>query len=248
MNPAMQHEAIQDVLQKDRSTPFDLSRDVLMRLQVLQTGDAVFRVVWSFHHIIMDGWCLPILQQELMALYSGQINQNDPNLPEPGAFRTFVEWLEKQDRNTSREFWRNYLEGYDQLATFPKQAPTQAYDLKTVSMFLDVDTTCALRQLASQNRVTLNVVVQALWAVLLAKTNDVEDVVFGIVVSGRPYEIAGVEHIVGLFINTVPLRVHAPGHRLFSEILTELMNQMASGMKHHFFPLADIQANSPLKQ
>jgi|GEM_PF-266592 len=248
LDPAMQHEAIQNVLQKDRSTPFDLSRDVLMRLQVLQTGDAVFRVVWSFHHIIMDGWCLPILQQELMALYSGQINQNDPNLPVPGAFRTFVEWLEKQDRNTSREFWQNYLEGYDQLATFPKQAPTQAYDLKTVSTFLDVDTTRALRQLASQNRVTLNVVVQALWAVLLAKTNDVEDVVFGIVVSGRPYEIAGVEHIVGLFINTVPLRVHAPSHRLFSEILTELMNQMASGMKHHFFPLADIQANSPLKQ
>ncbi len=246
-----QDDIIQALRVKDRSAPFDLSHDALMRLRVIHTGEDRFRVIWTFHHILMDGWCLPILQKELMALYRAEIHRTDPHLPAPGAFRTFVSWLEKQDRESSRQYWRTYLDGYDRPATFPKQAIgllAQAYDLKTVSMVLDAETTQALHQLAGRNRATLNVVIQALWAVLLAKTNDGEDVVFGMVVSGRPVEIAGVEQMVGLFINTVPLRVQAPRRRLFSEILTDLMLQMASGMKHHYFPLADIHALSALKQ
>ena len=167
----------------------------------------------------------------------------------------YIQWLEQQDRGKARIYWKNYLEGYNEPVEVPRlpvglpgTGTTGEYKLQGVTITLGNPETARLFQLQAKLGVTLNTIVQAAWGILLGKYNGKQDVVFGSVVSGRPADIDGVETMVGLFINTVPVRIRFDETTTMAQLLRHLQESAVEGEPHHYFPLAEIQVESEPKQ
>jgi amino acid adenylation domain-containing protein/non-ribosomal peptide synthase protein (TIGR01720 family) len=237
---------------KDRARSFQLEEEPLMRLAVLRLGEGTFEFVWSFHHILMDGWCSAILMKDFFQLYNAGLRGQIPRLEPQTPYSSYIQWLDRQDRQASAAFWQSYLEGYDEAAGLPGDISVSAagdgYRVMEVSLQLDKSLSDELRQFAASGKVTLNTLVQTVWSIILGRYNNREDVVFGAVVSGRPSSIPGVETMVGLFINTVPVRIRFEGQTGIRDLMAEIQSRALAAESHHYFPLADIQAASPLKQ
>ncbi|MGD2093241.1 MAG: amino acid adenylation domain-containing protein, partial [Candidatus Aminicenantes bacterium] len=243
---------IKEFKEKDRQRSFELSWDVLMRLAVLQTDDTEYEFIWSFYHILMDGWCLGILISDFFEIYNSYLKNRTCQLPAVKPYRTYIEWLEKQDREKSINFWTKYLEDYEEAVFIGTMKSTktagEAYKKETVTFNYDREKTRCLNELAGRNRVTLNTLIQAVWGIILGKYNGREDVVFGAVVSGRPSELEGVESMVGIFINTIPVRIRFEGKIKFNELLKRVQEEAIASEPHHYHQLAEIQSESVLKQ
>ncbi|MBA2582533.1 MAG: non-ribosomal peptide synthase/polyketide synthase [Bacteroidetes bacterium] len=249
-SPEEQKKAISEFCEKDVVKGFNLSEDVLMRLAVLQTADDAWRVVWSHHHILMDGWCVGILLQEFMELYRAKKAGRAARLSKPIPYSTYIKWLEKQDKKSASEYWKEYVAGYEGQTVLPELSKTSksAYQRAQVSLKFDTETTAKLEGLAKKNGVTLNTLLQACWAILLQKYNSSDDVVFGAVVSGRPTEIDGVESMVGLFINTLVVRVACGEDETLSQLLKKMQQQAGASDAHAYFPLAEVQSFTTQRQ
>jgi amino acid adenylation domain-containing protein/non-ribosomal peptide synthase protein (TIGR01720 family) len=243
---------IQEFQKKDRDNAFNLGKDVLMRVAVLQTDDDSYEFIWSFHHILMDGWCMGIIIKEFFDIYNSYLENRGHGLPNVKPYREYIEWLQKRDKKESKDYWKKYLESYDQPAGIPKSkvSNTNEKDYKNTrfSFILEKEIFDALKKLASVNHVTLNIIIQTIWGIILAMYNGKQDVVFGIVVSGRPSEINEVERMVGLFINTVPVRITYEGNLKFTQLLQSVQKKAMESERHHYYPLPEIQAESALKQ
>jgi hypothetical protein len=214
-------EFINNYKVKDRNKKFDLTNDPLLRLSVLRTGIREYVFIWSFHHIIMDGWCISILVNDFLKVYQVLLNNEKTNLPPATPFKNYIEWLSRQDKVTAKNHWRKYLAGYEDgfgLNKFKKHTSGSQYENKDLKFLIDVNTSSCLKQISSQNNVTLNTIIQAVWGILLCKYNNTKDLVFGTVVSGRPADIDDIEHLVGLFINTIPTRIRYNENTLFFEL------------------------------
>ncbi|MCP5108135.1 MAG: amino acid adenylation domain-containing protein, partial [bacterium] len=237
---------------EDRRRSFDLVKDVLMRVSVFRTGKEDYEFTWSHHHILMDGWCNGILIGEFFHIYNSILGGSEYRLPEGTAYRTYIRWLEVQDPDVSKRYWADYLSGYETAAGVPrlKELPTARADYKNkkVTVSLDTDETGRLVRLTAALRVTVNTLVQALWGVVFGRYNGCRDVVFGAVVSGRPAHIEDVERMVGLFINTVPVRIRYGEDTDFASLVKEIQQVAVESETHHYYPLAEIQSHSVLKQ
>ncbi|MCW3466086.1 non-ribosomal peptide synthetase [Chitinophaga nivalis] len=234
--------------ERDRATRFDLAHDTLMRLAVFRTAADAFVLIWSHHHVLMDGWCIGVLVNEFMQLYRGHITGQLPVLPPVQPYAGYISWLEKRDRETTARYWQEYLQGYDTVATLPgnKQAGHQPYEQRASRVTLDKKQTTALQQAAAGYKVTVNTLFSAAWAILLSRYNNTADVVFGLVVSGRPPEIPGIETMVGLFINTIPVRVTLQPGESLPAFLERIQHQALESEQHQYHPLSEIQSFSEL--
>ncbi|MBD0254686.1 MAG: non-ribosomal peptide synthetase, partial [Cytophagales bacterium] len=243
-DPRARLERVEQYKAEDKRRGFDVTRDTLMRLAVFQLEAQVFEVVWSWHHIIMDGWCLGILQAEFVHVYDCLLQGRSPDLPPAPPYRSYIDWLGRQHAGEAQEFWARYLRGYEGVASLPltySALHADGYQLGEYALRLDKHRTAGLNALAARRKVTLNTVLQVLWGLALGRYSGRQDVVFGTVVSGRPAELEGVESTVGLFINTIPVRiVSGPGKR-FSELLGEVKQDLAGSEPYHHVQLADLQ-------
>lgn len=239
---------LQSFKQKDMARGFSLGRDTLNRVAVLMTASGEYEVLWSHHHILLDGWSIGVLHGELIELYRALGEGRPAALPQPIPYASYIKWIESLDANVSLDYWQEYLRDYDEPAGLPQlQAATQQEARKELRFTLDVSLTEGLNALAARRGVTLSTVVQCLWAVVLAKFSGREDVCFAATVSGRPASIKGVESMVGLFINAIPVRVKTLGHVSFSHLLAERHMEFLASEPYQYSSLADIQARSPLK-
>ncbi|MCP5107798.1 MAG: amino acid adenylation domain-containing protein, partial [bacterium] len=197
--------------EQDRGNHFNLSKGPLMRTAMIRLDEEEYDVTWSIHHILMDGWCNRILNTEFFEIYNSYRHKKKPRLLPVTPYRSYIQWLEEQDRQASRDYWSDYLEDFDQAAGIPRfstaAAKTGPKESRNVLFAMDKNRTAALVDLAARNHVTVNTVIQASWSILLGVYNGSRDVVFGAVVSGRPAHIDGIETMVGLFINTIPVRI-----------------------------------------
>lgn len=235
---------------EDRATPFNLAKDPLTRVKVISLADDEAEVIWSHHHIILDGWSAGILQGELLEVYRALKLGRRHDLPEPAPFSGYINWIGRQDQEASRRFWRDYLRGYSQTAglpRFPNRGPAPA-GRGSLNFRLDRKTSESLTTLAARNGVTLNVLLQALWGLLLCRLNGGEEAVFAATVSGRPDALPGIEKMVGIFINAIPVRISLNRGATFSELLKAHQAETLAASRHHWCSLADIQAESFLKQ
>jgi amino acid adenylation domain-containing protein len=243
---------VREYKDNDKNRAFDLSKDILVRVSIFRLEQSEYIFTWSFHHILMDGWCNGIITSEFFQVYTANRENRPDPLPVIKPYRTYIQWLEKQDREESGRYWQNYLDGFEQPTGIPnkkiEKKEKQGYLNKKFSIQLSVEKTRALKQLAARHHVTLNIVNQTAWGILLGKYNGREDVVFGAVVSGRPYELAGVESMVGLFINTIPVRIRCHEKMKFYQLLQKVQAEAVAGEAYHYHPLADIQTRTPLKQ
>ncbi|WP_418027853.1 non-ribosomal peptide synthase/polyketide synthase [Paenibacillus sp. JJ1722] len=244
-----QEQYIEEFTRRDQQRGFDLAKDALMRVSILRTSDDSYHFVWSFHHIIMDGWCLSLVTNEVFGGYTALTEGKPPQLPVVTPYSRYIEWLERQNRQEAAEYWSGYLWGYEETAVLPqaKTGKTQGYEAEYLEFDLGIDLTRALLQLAKQEQVTINTLMQTAWGVLLQKYNRTEDVVFGSVVSGRPADIAGVEQMIGLFINTVPVRIQGGQATAFTELMKQTQRQALASGTYETFPLYEIQAQAEQK-
>ncbi|MDR6224080.1 non-ribosomal peptide synthetase [Desmospora profundinema] len=241
--------AILSYQQEDRRQSFDLQKDSLMRFALFKRGVKEVTVVWSFHHILLDGWSVGNLIRELFAIYS-RIQQNQPlRLEEIKPYQAFIEWLEERDPIDSLSYWREYLAGYEERACLPRKQNRlegqEAY--RECTFAISEEMTQALIQFSKQHHVTLNTTFQALWAVLLQRYANQEDVVFGAVHSGRSAAIDGMEKMVGLFINTVPVRIKSSSGSFAALVRTMQKQALQSEMYGHC-PLYEVQKQSVHKE
>ncbi|HVT15954.1 MAG TPA: non-ribosomal peptide synthase/polyketide synthase [Thermoanaerobaculia bacterium] len=248
--PPALHDALwRDLLAADRARGFDLGRPPLLRLVLARTGAESHRLLWSSHHLLFDGWCFSLLLGEVFTLYAAAAAGREARLPPPPRpFRDYIAWLAGRDEEEAEAHWRRLLRGFTAPTPLPFDRPagdeggSRASDYHERTATLPAPETAALEALAQRLQVTVNTLVQGCWALLLARYAQVSDVVFGTVVSGRPAELPGAESMVGLFINTVPMRVEIPPAEPSSAWLVRLQASQFELREHAWTPLARIQA------
>ncbi|MFD4259397.1 non-ribosomal peptide synthase/polyketide synthase [Streptomyces sp. NPDC058534] len=223
----------------DRERRFDLTRPPLMRFTAIRLSADRVRLVMTNHHILLDGWSMPLLWQELTELY---VSGGDPvSLPRVRPYRDYLAWLDTRDRDAARTAWQESLAGLDESTLLaPDAGPAETATL-SVPFGLDRDATAALSAWARRQGVTMNTVVQGAWALALAQATGRDDVVFGATVSGRPPELPGVESMIGLFINTLPVRARLDHAEPLGNLFRRLQAEQARLLDHQWAGLADIQ-------
>ncbi|MCB2198617.1 amino acid adenylation domain-containing protein [bacterium] len=243
---------VDSVALEQRRRPFDLARDVLLRLHLFRLSGQRWSLLFSFHHILMDGWCFQILFKELRELYTALIEGRSASLPPVEPFGRFVKWLEKLRSEDDLSWWREQLKGIESPTLLPSargdQSEKGSYRLERHTLTLGEDESLALRSLAARNSVTLSNLVRALWALFLRGHGAEEEVVFGTTLAGRSIDLPGIERMIGLFINTVPVPIRVSRGESFSSLLKRVQEQSFEQDQHQYLSLADIQSVSSLKR
>ena len=233
----------QQLMAQERQRGFDLVQAPLMRFHLIRETADRYRLVWHHHHILLDGWCLPILFREMSLVYAALLRQQLPSLPPAQDYGHFIAWLTQQDQNAARHYWQEKLAGFSSPTPIPlsRQGLTEkTLDPKQVRLSLPAVTNQRIHYLARQRRVTTNTLVLTAWAILLGRYSGESDVVFGATTSGRNVPLAGIENRVGLFINTLPLRVKLKGNPV--DLSHTLQNQQQADNQYAYTGLADIQS------
>ncbi|MFI1016710.1 amino acid adenylation domain-containing protein [Streptomyces sp. NPDC020965] len=225
------------VAAEERARPFDLARPPLLRCALVRTGAARSALVLTFHHIVADGWSLPVLHRELLALYGAE----PAALPAPAPYRGHLRRLAGLDQEAARSTWRTALAGLEE----PTRLVTAAGDGAAprpgqIRLELSERTTARLSDRARAHGVTLGTVVQTAWGLLLGRLTGRHDVVFGTTVSGRDGAVDGIESMVGLFINTLPTRFRWTPADPLSALLTRLQDEQALLLDHQQLGLAEL--------
>ncbi|MFP7234280.1 amino acid adenylation domain-containing protein [Bacillus subtilis] len=246
-----QQALIDAFMTKDREKGFDLQKDPLMRLALFDRGNSQYTCVWTHHHIIMDGWCLGIILKEFFSMYDSLKNNSPVRLGNTVPYSRYIEWLGEQDQEETAAYWSEYLKEYGNTASIPriKDRPADGdYKAAQVSFSLAPEMVEKLTEAAKNWGVTLNTLFMSMWGVLLHRYNAADDAVFGSVISGRPSAIDGIESMVGLFINTVPVRIRSAEGMTFSSLVKAVQEDILASEQHGYYPLYEIQNHSPLKQ
>ncbi|MCY8217765.1 amino acid adenylation domain-containing protein, partial [Bacillus haynesii] len=250
-NRTRQHRFIETYLKEDQEKGFDLSSEALMRVCLIRMNDESFRLIWSHHHILLDGWCLGIVLSELFSIYGKIIKGESRRLKEPKPYGDYIKWLEKQDKEEAAAYWKDYLKGYEtrsELPAFNRSATSEEYCGKEKVISFSKKLTTKITRIAKEHHVTINTVLQGIWGIILAKYNNTDEVVFGTVVSGREAPVEGIEEMVGLFIHTIPTRVSFGGARSFKEVLKKTQAESIESNRYSYMNLSEIQELSELKR
>ncbi|MGE6631995.1 non-ribosomal peptide synthetase [Bacillus sp. NPDC077027] len=230
---------------EDQMRGFNLAKDMLMRAVVFQTASSAYRWIWSYHHILLDGWCFGLVVQELFTIYSALLHDKPYTLHPVKPYKEYIQWLEKQDKQASIDFWQRTLAGFEGQDTFKEQRKqTTENELGEVLFSLSTQETKAISTLASQHNSTLSSALQAVWSILLCRYQRTNDVMFGTVVSGRPADLAGVERMIGLFINVIPKRMTLSDQMTFRMLLEQTQSQSLAEEPHQYIPIYDIQSKT----
>ncbi|MFJ8630152.1 non-ribosomal peptide synthase/polyketide synthase [Streptomyces sp. NPDC093568] len=232
-------DAAAELIAAERATRFEVARPPLLRFTLLRLGTAHHRLVLTNHHLLLDGWSLPVLMGDLFALYDA--SGDDSALPRVRPYRDYLKWLENQDRDAARTAWRDTFADLVEPTLVAPDADHTAVAGAEVRASLSQDDTAALAEIARGRGVTLNTVVQTAWAIALSKHLGRDDIVFGTTVSGRPPEIDGVERMVGLFINTLPSRVRLRAAEPLADLVARVQQEQAALTAHQHLGLAEIQ-------
>jgi amino acid adenylation domain-containing protein len=248
MTAAEQREQFETFVLNDRLHRFVLTDAPLMRLALIRTADEDFYFVWSRHHLLMDGWSAALLLKEVFAFYDARCESRPLRLPAPRPYRDYIAWLDEQDDAKAELFWRARLKGFTSATALRLNIPAEnlrqltSYDERQVE--LSEAETALLLARARKHRLTLGTLVQGAWALLLSGYSGQEDIVFGVVVSGRQGGFPGIEAMAGLFINTLPIRLQVRGEMEEGAWLEQLQTHHLELQQYEYSRLAEVQSRS----
>ncbi|MFE7614693.1 amino acid adenylation domain-containing protein [Streptomyces sp. NPDC057496] len=228
-------------LNEDRARRFDLGRAPLLRCTLLRLAARRHRLVVTNHHILLDGWSLPLLVEELFRLYA---NGDDTVQARPVPYKTYLAWIVAQEREPALSRWGREMAGVESATLLVRDGHGHGRPAtlpRTLGFQLSPETTGALEAQARRHGLTLNTLVQCAWGLLLGRLAGRDDVVFGTTVSGRPPQIDGIESMIGFFINTIPVRVRAARGDALLDVCRRLQDSQAELRELHHVGLADIQ-------
>ncbi|WP_416276896.1 amino acid adenylation domain-containing protein [Nocardia sp. alder85J] len=229
------------IQETDYATRFDMSAAPLLRFALIRRAPGSFRLLVTSHHILLDGWSMPLLMLDLLSLYA--VGPRSRRLPRVHSYGEYLTWLVAQDMDAARAAWRSALAGLTEPTPLAPVDPGREISagVGETGFELSVADTTELSRLAARLGVTVNTVVQAAWGLLIGRSTDRDDVVFGATVSGRPPQLPGVETMVGLFLNAIPVRVRLTGTDTLAGLLRRLQSEQAALLDYHYLGLRDIQ-------
>ncbi|HEX8190848.1 MAG TPA: amino acid adenylation domain-containing protein, partial [Pyrinomonadaceae bacterium] len=245
LSPDEQAGRLEQLLGDERRRGFDLARAPLMRALLVRAGDDAHHFAFGYHHILMDGWSMPLLLKDVLALYES--HRRGRGLTAEGArpYRDYIAWLRAQDASRAETYWRATLAGFRNPTPLPVRAaskPVASPSHESRSLSLGEGATAALDAMARRHGLTLSTLVHGAWALLLSRYSGARDVVFGTTVSGRPAALEGVERMIGLFINTLPVRAEVEPDEDLVAWLKELQTRQLELREYEYSPLAQVQS------
>ncbi|MBE9162165.1 non-ribosomal peptide synthetase [Tychonema sp. LEGE 06208] len=239
-----QQEQLETFLKADRAQGFDLTSAPLIRIALAQLETDTFQFILSHHHLVLDGWSLAIVLEEVFAFYQAFCQGEELHLKRPRPYRDYIAWLHQQDLSAAKSFWRQTLKGFAAPTAIARGNIVARNRLESSGeqqVIFSATATAALQSAARQHQLTLNTLVQAAWALLLSRYSGEEDVVFGTVVSGRPPDLMGAESVVGLFVNPLPVRVKIDPQDVILSCLKQLQSQQVEARQYEYSPLIEVQ-------
>lgn len=250
-SPEVQREQLAAYLAQEQTRTFQLSRPPLMRLALIRLKDDEYEFVWSHHHLLLDGWSTSLVTNEVIRFYRAISRGERLLLPTPRPYRDYIAWLQQQDLNSAESYWRKTLKGFTTptpLLPGDVQESTGKGDYVVRQLKLTTGATALLQDEARQQGLTLNTLLQGAWALLLSHYTGQQDVVFGATVSGRPPELQGIEEMIGIFINTLPVRVKIAPEMRVVDWLRRLQAEQLETRQYEYSPLSRIQGWSEVKR
>ncbi|SUE02485.1 non-ribosomal peptide synthetase [Prescottella equi] len=239
LDPGTRARRFDELIAADRGTRFDLTAAPAIRMTLVKFGAGDYRLVVTNHHILLDGWSTPLVIRDLLTLYATDADASV--LPRVHPYRDYLAWMATQDPAESTDAWRKALAGLEEPTLLAPAVPSAGGGTAELEVALTAEHTDTLRSLVRERGLTLNTVVQAAWGIVLGALTARTDVLFGGTVSGRPPQIPGIESMVGLFINTLPVRVTLDAGETLGELLDRVQREQAALLDHHYLGLADIQ-------
>ena len=251
-----QHKDLEAYVQNDLIQGFSFDKAPLMRVGLIRLKDNVYRFVWSHHHAILDGWSMFLILKEVFEHYDAMKEHREPNLPEAIPFREYIAFLKQQDMNQAKIYWQQLLKGFTEASGLlndkgaSQRSQSGQYDKLECQLSRSVTT--KLMELVKKQHTTLNTVLQCAWALLVSHWTDQRDVVIGTIISGLPADQVQQESMLGLFINSLPVRVRFNQQQSFVSLLQDVQQQMIETRQYENTPLVEIQkwseiaANKPL--
>jgi amino acid adenylation domain-containing protein/non-ribosomal peptide synthase protein (TIGR01720 family) len=248
LSAQQQQQQLEQLLQSQRQQGFQLSVAPLIHLCLIQLSANSYQFIYNHHHLLLDGWSMPLLLQDLLQFYQA-ISQGDSFSLQPTlSYRNYIAWLQQQDLTQAEQFWQQKLLGFNAptplIVDKSSSVEQQGSGYSTQQIQLTTKATAQLQTFARQHQLTMNNLVQATWAILLCRYSQETDVVFGATVSARPPAILGIESMVGIFINTLPVRVQVSEDTQVLALLKDLQAQQVESEQYSYSSLAEIQGLS----
>src|SRR3989440_4941142 len=247
-----QEKQVRAYQRTDARRGFDIQQAPLLRLTVFRLGAHHHQFLWSFHHAILDGWSVPLLLQEFFARYQALSQGGQPQVPASRPYRDYIAWLQEQDQQEAEAFWQKQLAGFTAPTPLPLKASQGLAQLEAEpsygqqDLLLSQEVSQGLQRVARGLQITVNTLLQASWAYVLSRYSGQAEVLFGMVVAGREAELVGSESLVGLCINTIPVRIALPAQEPVATWLRQLHEQLATLQRYSYYPLWQIQSLSEL--
>ncbi|MDB6131200.1 MAG: amino acid adenylation domain protein, partial [Verrucomicrobiales bacterium] len=245
-----QADKLETFLKEDRKQGFDLKRAPLMRVTFIRLAEQAFHVVWSHHHLILDGWAGSLLNEAVFKAYVSYCENRVPEFPAAVSYKNYVNWLLEQDAAAAEFYWREQLKSFNTPTRINSARPllsTPGKSFESVELSLSASETEAFHSTARTARVTPSILCQAAWGLILHRYADEDDVVFGVTVAGRSQEAQALQELIGLTINTVPVRLKIEGSCLLGNWVQLLLQQQIAREKFSWSPLSDITRWSEVK-
>jgi amino acid adenylation domain-containing protein len=244
-----QASALVDFQAKDKADGFDFSTAPLMRLTIICLADNRHHFIWTHHHVLTDGWCKTVIFGETMQIYQDLIAGRRSQLPKVAPFENYIRWLYKQEKQEALDFWGAYLSDFSSTTPLMMDKLVKAKEqnnLAELSIDFNEKLSARIDALVKQSHCTMNVILQAAWSYLLHRYSGELDIVFGATVSGRPADIPGIEHMIGLFINSLPIRVKFTRDITLKQLLQNVHSTNTQCNDYAYLSLAEIQKLSPI--
>ncbi|UCH92681.1 MAG: amino acid adenylation domain-containing protein, partial [Candidatus Aminicenantes bacterium] len=243
-------QMIENIKKQDRERGFDLQDDILMRITLIKTHQDRYALLMTYHHIIMDGWSSNLLLKDFITIYY-QLKTGKPlesGMANPYPYLDYIKWLHQQDLPSASHYWQSYLSGFDQVTRIQTlegvHGDTMEYKEQNYTAVVEPEIKGKLSQLAQQWNVTPNNILQAVWSLILQRYTGADDLVFGNVISGRNIPIESIEQVIGLFINTIPMRVKINSEASSRQLTRQIQENLLESQRYGFLPLGEIQAQA----
>ena len=253
MDEQAQAAALKEYEAADRAKGFDFKSAPLMRLSLIRLTEDRYRMQWTWHHLLFDGWSLPVMMEEFLGTYEMLLSGQALPVRSEDRYEDYIRYLERRDKVAEEQYWQAYLEGISHGTLLPFIRTTTErtkgggkYEL--LSIAIEGEKAAVIQTYAQSQRLTVNTLMQGVWALLLHKYTGEQEVLFGAVVSGRPAELAGVEQRVGMYINTLPFKAVIDEGKQTSEWLQELQAEQVSSLQYQYTALQDVQGWTEIKE
>ncbi|MBB6498472.1 non-ribosomal peptide synthetase [Pedobacter cryoconitis] len=252
LNADDQQLAINAYVKIDRERPFDFEVPPLMRITLLQTGNESYHMLWTYHHILLDGWSLPVIIESILRYYNQLVSKEEVILGAEDKYEDYIRFIAHRDKWTEEVYWKEYLSGLETNTSLPFVKPSGNHtkvpeEFKEERLILNEETSQTITAYAKRNGLTLNTLMQGVWAFILHHYTGHNSIAYGVAVSGRPVDLADIEKRVGLYINTLPLHTRFEKETAIISWLQDIQRDQIRSREYEHIPLSQIQELTGIK-